>query len=500
MYAHQPGQQSNKLRVLFATSECVPFVKTGGLADVAGALPRALKRQGVHVSVILPKYSYIPWEYVQKMEHVAEFYVPLAWRWVYCGVERLSYKGVDYYFIDNEHYFKREGIYGFFDDGERFAFFSKAICECVNYIPELRCSVIHCNDWQTALVPVFLHEFYHEIPACRDVRVIFTIHNLKFQGQFGDQMIGDVLGLAQKPDAVRQLYIDKDSINFMQAGLCYTDRITTVSPSYAQEIQMPFYGEGLDGLLRRRSCILRGILNGIDIELWNPKNDKLIHNRYSIQDLAGKARNKARLQEELSLAVDENRPLVALIGRLTDQKGIGLVRYGIDKLMERGVQVVVLGTGDSDHENAFRYFEDRYRGQVCSCITFDNQLSHRIYAGADLFLMPSVFEPCGLSQLIAMRYGTIPVVRETGGLRDSVIPYNKYTQEGTGFRFCNINGDEMVRILLEACELFWTDKPHWRALQQRAMRQSFSWARAAQEYLSVYVQVCPEYAHNYMKR
>lgn len=493
-------KQTKKLHVLCATPECVPFVKTGGLADVAGALPRALKRLGTRVSVILPKYSAIPWEYVSKMEHIAEFYVPLSWRYEYCGLEKLRYKGVEYYFIDNEHYFKRDGIYGFFDDGERFAFFSKAICEAINYIGELRCDIIHCNDWQTALVPVFLHEFYHEIPSCRNVRVTFTIHNLKFQGQFGDQMIGDVLGLAGKPNAVRQLYIDRESINFMQAGLCYADRITTVSPSYAGEIQMPFYGEGLDGLLRRRSCIVRGILNGIDVELWNPKNDKLIHSRYSIQDLSGKARNKAHLQQELGLDVDPTRPLIALIGRLTAQKGIGLVTYAMNYLMQRGVQVVVLGTGEKEYEDSFRYFAATYPRQVSACITFDNALSHRIYAGADIFLMPSVFEPCGLSQLISMRYGTIPVVRETGGLRDSVIPYNKYTQEGTGFRFCNINADEMTRILMDACELYWTDKKAWTELQKRAMRANFSWSRAAHEYLRVYLQLCPEYTNIYVKR
>lgn len=481
----------DKLHVLFATSECVPFVKTGGLADVAGALPRALKHAGIRVSVVLPKYASIPWEYLQDTQHVADFYVPLSWRFEYCGVEKLTYQGIDYYFIDNEGYFKRDGLYGHFDDGERFAFFAKAICEAIHYVPELRPHIIHCNDWQTALVPVFLHEFYHDIEGMGDIRTVMSIHNLKFQGQFGDQMIGDVLGLSSKPDAVRQLYRDDHSINFMQAGLCYVDRICTVSPTYAEEIQLPFYGEGLDGLLRRRSCILRGILNGIDIEVWNPRSDKLIPNRYSPTNLSGKARCKAHLQEELHLDQDPHAPLIAMIGRLTDQKGIALVRYAMDRIISEGAQMAVLGTGDSDHEEAFRYFEQRYAGRVSARITFDNALSHRMYAGSDMFLMPSIFEPCGLSQMIAMRYGSVCIVRETGGLRDSVSPYNQYTGEGVGFSFANINADEMGDTIVRAMHIYRNEPEVWAHIQNRAMKTRFSWNKQATEYVDVYRQLCP---------
>ncbi len=482
-----------KIRILFAASEAVPFVKTGGLADVAGSLPRALKHAGAKVAVIMPKYGNIPWEYQEKMEHVSDFYVPLAWRNVYCGIEKLTFNGVDFYFVDNEAYFKRDGsIYGYFDDGERYAFFSKAICEAISRVPELECDVVHCNDWQTALVPVFLREFYREIPVCQNVRVMFTVHNVKFQGQYSDKVLSDVLGLENIPAAVDQLYCDRDSINYMKGALCYSDLITTVSPTYAGELQMPFFGEGMDPIFRRRSDALVGILNGIDTVDWNPKTDKFIANNYDVKDLSGKAENKRLLQEEFGLAQDPERPLVVMIGRLTNQKGLGLVRYAMGQLMERGVQIAILGTGDADQEEAFRYFDSVYGDKMCARIAFDNALSHRMYAGGDLLLMPSEFEPCGLSQMIAMRYGTLPVVRETGGLKDSVEPYNQYTGEGTGFSFANMNADEMAQCLLNACEIFWTDKDTWTQLQKQAMNADFSWKRAANDYLDCYHRLHPE--------
>ena len=482
-----------KIRVLFAASEAVPFVKTGGLADVAGSLPRALKHAGAKVAVIMPKYGNIPWEYQEKMEHVSDFYVPLAWRNVYCGIEKLTFNGVDFYFVDNEAYFKRDGsIYGYFDDGERYAFFSKAICEAISRVPELECDVVHCNDWQTALVPVFLREFYREIPVCQNVQVMFTVHNVKFQGQYSDKVLSDVLGLENIPAAVDQLYCDRDSINYMKGALCYADIITTVSPSYANELQMPFYGEGMDGIFRRRAGSLRGILNGIDTVEWNPATDAALPENYSADDMSGKAECKRALQEEFGLRQDPERPLVVMIGRLTTQKGLGLVRYAMNRLMERGVQVAVLGTGDKDQEDAFKYFDWTYGDQMCARIAFDNALSHRMYAGGDILLMPSEFEPCGLSQMIAMRYGTLPVVRETGGLQDSVVAYNKYTGEGTGFRFANMNADEMANTLLEACEVFWTEKDVWKQLRKQAMETDFSWGRAADEYLDIYYGLHPE--------
>lgn len=482
--------KAKTLKVLFATSEAVPFVKTGGLADVAGSLPQALIEAGADVSVILPKYVDIPWEFQERMDHVADFYVPLAWRNVYCGIEHLEYDGVDFYFVDNEDYFKREGIYGYFDDGERFAFFSKAICEAIMWIDALHVDVVHCNDWQTALVPVFLREFYQGVDACEHVKCLFTVHNVKFQGQYGDDVLADILGLDDVWAARSQLYCDEHSINYMRGALCYSDRLSTVSPSYAIELQMPFYGEGMDGIFRSRNSILSGILNGIDNKLWNPEDDPFLPAHFSAKDMKGKAECKRALQEEFGLAQDETRPLIVMIGRLTNQKGLGLVRYAMDELMARGVQIAILGTGDADQEEAFRYFDSIYGDQMAARIAFDNALSHRMYAGGDMLLMPSEFEPCGLSQMIAMRYGTLPIVRETGGLRDSVTPYNKYTGEGTGFTFANMNAHEMADTILGACEIFWTNKEVWEQLQSQAMNADFGWGRAAKEYLALYEDLC----------
>ena len=477
--------------MLFVASEAVPFCKTGGLADVAGSLPRALKHAGARVAVILPKYSSIPEKYKDEMKHVADFYVPLAWNNHYCGIEKLTLQDLDFYFVDNESFFKRDNLYSYFDDGERFAFFAKAVCEAMVKVPELECDVLHCNDWQSALCPVFLREFYRGIPACDNVKTVFTIHNVKFQGQYSDQML-DVIGLSDVQAARDQLYCDRTSINFMKGACCYSDWLTTVSPSYAQELQMPFYGEGLDYLFRRRHDSLSGILNGIDQTIWNPATDTMIPYNYSNKDLTGKAQCKAALQEELGLAQDPTRPLVVFVGRLTDQKGLGLIKYAMDGLMQRGVQVVILGTGDAAHEDAFRYFDFKYGDKMCARIAFDNALSHRMYAGGDILLMPSEFEPCGLSQMIAMRYGTLPVVRETGGLRDSVAPYNKYTGEGTGFSFANMNGDELADTLLGACEIFWTNPEAWSKLVDQAMTADFSWRRAANDYMDIYHTLHPE--------
>ena len=481
-----------KLRILFASAEAVPFCKTGGLGDVAGSLPRALKHAGAKVAVILPKYGSIPGEYQEQMKHVADFYVPLAWRSVYCGIEKLTFRGLDFYFVDNEAYFKRDGLYGYFDDGERFAFFSKAICEAISKVPELECDVLHCNDWQTAMAPVFLREFYNQIPVCQNVKTIFTVHNVKFQGQYSDKVLNDILGLADVPAARDQLYCAPQAINYMKGALLYSDVITTVSPSYANELQMPFYGEGMDSIFRRRAGSLHGILNGIDTTDWNPKTDPTIPQNYSVEDLSGKAEDKRALQEEFGLDQDPTRPLVVMVGRLTKQKGLDLVRYSMNALMSRGVQVAVLGTGDKDYEDSFKYFDWKYGNQMAARIAFDSALSHRMYAGADLFLMPSEFEPCGLSQMIAMRYGTLPVVRETGGLRDSVQPYNQFTGEGTGFSFSNMNADEMAECLLNACEVFWTNKDAWHQLQVQAMSEDFSWRRAANEYMDIYHDLHPE--------
>lgn len=481
-----------KINILFASSEAVPFAKTGGLGDVAGSLPRALKHAGARVSVIIPKYSSIPAEYQAQMKHVCDFTVPLSWRNDYCGIEKLTLNGLDFYFIDNESYFKRDNLYGYFDDGERFAFFAKAICEAIAQVEDLACDVLHCNDWQTALCPVFLHEFYQGVERCRNIKTVFTVHNVKFQGQLSDAVLGDVLGLEHIPAARNQLSCGYGAINYMLGALCYSDALTTVSPSYAHELQMPFYGEGLDAVFRRRMGILSGILNGIDQGIWNPATDEFIPANYTVDDPSGKAECKRALQEELGLAQDPTRPLIVMIGRLTNQKGLGLVRYAMDDLMRRGVQVAILGTGDADQEEALRYFDSQYGDQMATRIAFDNALSHRMYAGGDILLMPSEFEPCGLSQMIAMRYGTLPMVRKTGGLKDSVEPYNKFTGEGTGFMFSNMNAEEMSDILLGACEIFWTNKDMWAKLMKQAMTTDFSWRRAANDYMDIYHHLHPE--------
>lgn len=480
-----------KMQVVFASAEAAPFVKTGGLGDVAGSLPRALVAAGADVIVMVPKYGTIASEYTDRMEHVADFYVSLGWRNEYCGLERLVIDGVTYLFIDNERYFKRDYPYGFFDDGERFAFFSKAVTESLQHLPEgFQCDVLHCNDWHTALAPVFLREFYQGLPLYERVKTVFSIHNIAFQGQYADTILNDILGMAHIPNAARQLRCDERSINYMQGALDYSDAITTVSPSYAWEIQTPEYGEGLDGILRRRSNVLSGILNGIDTDAWNPATDPMIHANYSAADMSSKKACKAALQEELGLEVRDDRPLMVMVTRLTRQKGMDLVTYALDRILSGGVQVAVLGTGD--YEEPMRYFANKYPGTCAARITFDNALSHRMYAGADMFLMPSLFEPCGLSQMIAMRYGTLPVVRETGGLRDTVAPYNQFTGEGTGFTFANFNGDEMGDAVFRGARLYWDDHAAWDHLVQNAMAADFSWVRSADEYMNLYHNLHPE--------
>ena len=480
-----------KMQVVFASAEAAPFVKTGGLGDVAGSLPRALVAAGADVIVMVPKYGTIASEYTDRMEHVADFYVSLGWRNEYCGLERLVIDGVTYLFIDNERYFKRDYPYGFFDDGERFAFFSKAVTESLQHLPEgFQCDVLHCNDWHTALAPVFLREFYQGLPLYERVKTVFSIHNIAFQGQYADTILNDILGMAHIPNAARQLRCDEHSINYMQGALDYSDAITTMSPSYAWEIQTPEYGEGLDGILRRRSNVLSGILNGIDTDAWNPATDPMIHANYSAADMSGKKACKAALQEELGLEVRDDRPLMVMVTRLTRQKGMDLVTYALDRILSGGVQVAVLGTGD--YEEPMRYFANKYPGTCAARITFDNALSHRMYAGADMFLMPSLFEPCGLSQMIAMRYGTLPVVRETGGLRDTVAPYNQFTGEGTGFTFANFNGDEMGDAVFRGARLYWDDHAAWDQLVQNAMAADFSWVRSADEYMNLYHNLHPE--------
>lgn len=487
------ADSSKKMQIVFASAECAPFVKTGGLGDVAGSLPAALVRAGAEVIVMVPKYATIKDEYKAQMEHFADFYVSLGWRNEYCGLEKLEHDGVTYMFIDNERYFARDYPYGFFDDGERFAFFSKAITESLQHLPAgFECDILHCNDWQTALAPVFLREFYQGLPLYDRVKTVFSIHNVAFQGQFSDTVMEDILGVAHIPAAASQLRCDACSINYMLGALRYADAITTVSPTYANEIQTPEFGEGLDGVLRERSYALQGILNGIDVAGFDPATDKRIAANYTVDDRAGKAVCKAKLQEELGLEVRDDRPLMVMVTRLTRQKGMDLVMYALDRILAGGVQVAVLGTGDRDYEDGLRYFQDKYPGTMAARIEFDPALSQRMYAAADMFLMPSKFEPCGLSQIIAMRYGTLPIVRETGGLKDTVIPYNEFTGEGTGFSFSNFNGDEMGDAVFRAARLFWDNREAWNQLVTQAMSQDFSWTRSADKYLDLYFFMHPE--------
>lgn len=487
------ADSSKKMQIVFASAECAPFVKTGGLGDVAGSLPAALVRAGAEVIVMVPKYATIKDEYKAQMEHFADFYVSLGWRNEYCGLEKLERDGVTYMFIDNERYFARDYPYGFFDDGERFAFFSKAITESLQHLPEgFECDILHCNDWQTALAPVFLREFYQGLPLYDRVKTVFSIHNVAFQGQFSDTVMEDILGVAHIPAAATQLRCDACSINYMLGALHYADAITTVSPTYAGEIQTPEFGEGLDGVLRERSYALQGILNGIDVAAFDPATDKRIAANYTVDDRSGKAVCKAKLQEELGLEVRGDRPLMVMVTRLTRQKGLDLVMYALDRILSGGVQVAVLGTGDRDYEDGLRYFQDKYPGTMAARIEFDPALSQRMYAAADMFLMPSKFEPCGLSQIIAMRYGTLPIVRETGGLKDTVQPYNEFTGEGTGFSFTNFNGDEMGDAVFRAARLFWDNRDAWNKLITQAMSQDFSWTRSADKYLDLYFFMHPE--------
>ena len=487
------AQTSKKMQIVFASAECAPFVKTGGLGDVAGSLPAALVRAGAEVIVMVPKYATIKDEYKAQMEHFADFYVSLGWRNEYCGLEKLEHDGVTYMFVDNERYFARDYPYGFFDDGERFAFFSKAITESLQHLPEgFECDILHCNDWQTALAPVFLREFYQGLPLYDRVKTVFSIHNVAFQGQFSDTVMEDILGVAHIPAAATQLRCDACSINYMLGALHYADAITTVSPTYAGEIQTPEFGEGLDGVLRERSYALQGILNGIDVAGFDPATDTRIAANYTVDDRAGKAVCKAKLQEELGLEVRDDRPLMVMVTRLTRQKGMDLVMYALDRILAGGVQVAVLGTGDRDYEDGLRYFQNKYPGTMAARIEFDPALSQRMYAAADMFLMPSKFEPCGLSQIIAMRYGTLPIVRETGGLKDTVQPYNEFTGEGTGFSFTNFNGDEMGDAVFRAARLFWDNRAAWNQLVTQAMSQDFSWTRSADKYLDLYFFMHPE--------
>ena len=475
------------MKVLYATSECWPFAKTGGLGDVAYALPKALKKEGVDVRVIMPKYSTIPNYLKSQLKEVAVFSVNVGWRKQYCGLLEMELDGVKFYFIDNEFYFRREGeyayLYGYGDDAERFTFFSNAILEAIaklDFYPD----IIHMNDWHTGMIPLILKEKYNNLEQYRSIKTVYTIHNLQYQGVFGREVLDDVLLLPDK-----HLYNGDveyyGGVSFMKSGIVFSDKVTTVSPTYTNEIQTKFYGEGLDGLLKSKSYKLDGILNGIDYDINNPLTDKDIFVNYDVDSIDKKIENKLKLQEILGLEVNPDIPMIWIVSRLVSQKGFDLISYIMPEIVRENLQIVVLGTGEHQYQSMFNYYKSNYPDKVSASITFDSALAQQIYAASDIFLMPSLFEPCGIGQMLAMRYGTLPIVRETGGLKDTVIPYNKYTGEGNGFSFANYNAHEMLYCIKDAVELY-KDKKAWRKLVINAMNTDSSWDKSAKTYISVY--------------
>ena len=473
------------MKILYAASECVPFIKTGGLADVAGALPPQLKARGADVRVALPLYGQIVQHWRDQMKLEAEFEVELGWRRQYCGVRSLEHQGVTYYFLDNEYYFNRPYVYGLGgDEYERYGFFCRAI---LDFLPQMgfQPDVIHCNDWQTGMVPPLLKIQYAHVPFYANITTAITIHNLQYQGVFTIKDVQDTLGLGDDLFTADKLEC-YGCANYLKSGMVYADEITTVSPSYAEEIQTAYYGERLDGLLRARRGQLKGILNGIDVQEYDPANDPLIYAPFSAAAPAAKADNKAGLQKELNLTVDPAMPLIGIVTRLSHQKGLDLIDYVIRELMDEGIQLVVLGMGDAKYTDLFSWAEGAFPGHVAARFAMDNRLAHRIYAGSDMFLMPSLFEPCGLSQMISLRYGAIPIVRETGGLRDTVLSYNKFTNEGNGFSFFNYNAHDMLHSVRRAVRYYREQPDIWRQMIQRGMESDFSWGHSAGEYIAMY--------------
>lgn len=474
------------MKVLFAISEAYPFVKSGGLGDVGGSFPIALQNEGIEIRVIMPKYSAIAEKYLQLMELVASFQVELAWRKLHCTISKLELQGVVYYFLENDYYFARERLYGYDDDGELFAFFCRAVLESVPYL-EYQPDILHCNDWHTALIPLLLKDSYSQKHYYSKMKSILTIHNLNYQGWAPLSYFEDVLGLGGQQRAWECLEY-YGSLNYLKGGILEADLITTVSPTYAQEIQYPFYGENLDSFLRQRGEDLFGVLNGIDTDKYNPQVDPNIYVNYR-NSLIKKGTNKRGLQEFLGLPAQRDIPLIAMVSRLVEQKGLDLVIFILEGLLSMNVQLVILGTGQRRYEEALQQLADKYPDKLIVKLLYDEALAHKIYSGSDLLLMPSLFEPCGLAQLIAMRYGTLPIVRETGGLKDTVIPYNQFTGEGNGFSFANYNAHELLFAIERAVELFNNDKTTWKALVKNALKGDYGWEKSAVQYHSLYKRV-----------
>ena len=475
------------MKVLFASAECAPFFKTGGLGDVAGALPKELQKKGIDIRVVLPYYPKMPEQYKEQCQDLFSFYVEVGWRHQYCGVKQLILQGVSYYFIDNLYYFDRDGLYGFYDDGERFAFFQQALIEMmerVDFIPD----VLHVNDYHTAMVPFLLKEKYRWIQTYQNIRTVLTIHNIEFQGKYSGDMLPDLFGVGMERYEDGTVRLD-DCLNFMKSGILYADRVNTVSPSYAEEIKTPEFGCGLDVILRMEAGKLRGIVNGIDYELNDPENDPSLSYHFSSTDLSGKAKNKQELQKIMGLPVKKDVPLIAVVSRLTYQKGFNLVLDEFQNLMDMDVQFVLLGTGDPHFENTFRYFAEKYPEKCAVNITFDVKLAQKIYAGSDIFLMPSAFEPCGLSQMMSMRYGTLPIVHEIGGLKDTVEPFNPVTGEGTGFGFAEFSSYQFLQAVKKAVELYHSSQEAWHKLVLQAMSRDFSWKTSSENYVTLYQEL-----------
>jgi len=477
------------LKVLFVAAEAVPFVKTGGLGDVIGSLPKELQQQGVDARVMLPNYQDIPAEYKQQMVLKNKFVVDVGWRKKYCGVLEFEYQGIIFYFIDNEYYFKRHGFYGYDDDAERFGFFCRGVLESLNKI-DFMPDVLHCHDWHTGMVSVLFDANYRQLPEYEHLKTLFTVHNLRYQGVFPKTILHDVLGLGWEyftPEGVEF----NNTVNFMKGGLAYSDMISTVSRTYSQEIQDPYFGEMLDGFLRKRQDDLVGIINGIDYEVYDPALDDKIWTNYDVNSISEKTKNKLELQKQLGLVVDADIPVVAIVSRLVGPKGMALIEGILVDMIKRmsidnhNAQLVILGTGEARYENFFKYMAWQYPGKISANILFDDALARQIYAGADMFLMPSLYEPCGIGQLIAMRYGCIPVVRETGGLKDTVQSYNKEEGSGNGFTFINYNAHEMSDMVQQALVVY-SNKEEWEKVIKNAMNSDYSWQQSAKQYQEIY--------------
>jgi starch synthase len=475
------------MKILFVASEAHPFIKTGGLGDVAYALPKALRKMGLDVRVIIPKFSEIKQEYKDKMLTLATFNVPVGWRNQYGGLQYLEMDGVPFYFLDNEYYFKRPASYGFYDDGERFAYFCRGVLEAVNHMIDFTPEILHLNDWQAGMIAPIMKSHYKGNARFDSMKTIFTIHNLQYQGVFSKEVLGDLLNLSEdyySEDKLKHF----DGISFIKGGLNFSDKITTVSSSYAEEIKTPFYGEGLHGLLQVRGGDISGIVNGIDTDLFDPEKDLELFKNYSYQDVLGKLENKIGLQKKLNLPVNENIPMLGMVTRLAGQKGIDLVAHVIEELLQLDIQIVILGTGERKFEDMFRYYADVYPDKLSANITFNNALAKRIYASSDMFLMPSLFEPCGIGQLLALKYGSLPIVRETGGLKDTVKAINEYTNDGNGFSFANYNAHDMLYTIKRALG-FYNNKEVWYNLVRNAMIEDNSWSKSALEYKNLYASL-----------